>query len=72
MAPYGYIKISDWLVPCPEQKRGIDMILRLKKEGLSFPEISRQLDRIGIRPKNGQAWMLSSLHKLYERYKEVK
>jgi len=56
--PYGYRLADDGvaLVVAPEEQRAIGQICSLRQEGLSTREIGRQLNLLGLYPRQGWDW----------------
>ncbi len=71
--PFGFDLSGDGrsLVANPTEQDALDLIGRLRCEGLSLREITRRLMSAGIRPKRAQTWSPSSVAAVLARAREA-
>src|SRR5579864_7274260 len=56
--PYGFRLAADGinLVDEPKEQRAVELIQRLRAAGSTTREIEKELQRLGLRPRNGWHW----------------
>lgn len=55
-APYGYDFLDGQLVIHPKEIHVVRRILNLRKEGRSYSSIARNLNEMGIKPRQANKW----------------
>lgn len=55
MVPYGYRRVGDHLEEDPDEQRVVDVIRRLRGEGLSLRAVVAKLEEYGV-PARGERW----------------
>ncbi len=68
--PYGFDLASDGssLLPSPVEQKGIRLILRLRRQGYSFPRIAQELDKKGFKTKRSGKWNQATVNGLIRRW----
>jgi DNA invertase Pin-like site-specific DNA recombinase len=66
--PYGYAAVKGQLVPLPDEQKGLKLMRRLRKEGVSYRSIAVELSRRGFpsRAPSGQ-WRPGTIHEILSR-----
>lgn len=69
--PYGFDLAPDkkHLIKNKTEQQGITVMLSLRQDGLSFPQIARELDKRGIRTKVGNCWCQGTVNGIIKRQK---
>jgi len=68
---YGQKRVKGQLVEHLGERRVIEMVLRLNREGLSLPQICRYLESLGIpTKKNKLNWAPSQVWRILKNYKK--
>ncbi len=65
--PYGWQARDGDLVPHDTELRTVPRVIELRRQGLSWRAVAKQLDRDGYRPKRAGTWHPETLRRMVER-----
>jgi DNA invertase Pin-like site-specific DNA recombinase len=54
--PYGFKRVRRKIVPDEAEQHTIKKVLRLRKKGFNYSQISRKLNELGLKTKKGSTW----------------
>lgn len=73
LIPLGYDLAPDGrsLIENPAEQKTVRRIVALRQEGLSLVQIAQQMEREGIRTKNGASWYPSTVARILARQRKL-
>ena len=60
------------LIENPAEQKAVRQIVALRQDGLSLAHIAEQMEREGVRTKNGAGWYPSTVARILARYRKLK
>lgn len=70
--PFGWQKCGEGTLPEPREQDIIGEIIRLRRSGLSYSAISKQLKQEGIRPRRAARWHPKVIMSIYVRHEDLR
>jgi site-specific DNA recombinase len=73
LIPLGYDLAPDGqtLIENPAEQKTVKEIMALRQQGLSLVQIARQMEREGVRTKNGAGWYPSTVARILARQRKL-
>jgi DNA invertase Pin-like site-specific DNA recombinase len=73
LIPLGYELAADGqtLIENPAEQKTVKQIVALRQDGLSLAQIAEQMEREGIRTKNGAGWYPSTIARILARQRKL-
>ena len=63
--PYGSKRVRRKIVPDEAEQHTIKKVLRLRKMGLNYSQISRELNKLGLKTKKGSTWFPQTVKNIF-------
>jgi len=67
---YGLQRKGSHISPCKKEQKNIELIVKLRGEGLALRAICRALDAKGIKPRNGHKWNHAVISRIIAAHKK--